>query len=272
MAASFALGFILVILFTKKDHLSTIQQTNRAPSTVTYPETLRSKNTPEVGDTDTGAEYEDEAERPPEVPPGKTPTGLGITGVLYLKCFGSDGTVYKGEACGTIDTFVKRFSTRLYVVDRCARQILESQPEGILSLGANVDLEKKEVGFWAGPSSTFEGAPRIGSCIRRELSGLPLYGIDGKYSQYRLFFTVEFEDPQKLAKRIKKLKRRGRVVSVVMDHVRIRHAANDGFPFGKLGIDSQVTLVKRKDDWCHVVTPNDNEGWMICDALEPFAK
>ena len=40
-----------------------------------------------------------------------------------------------------------------------------------------------------------------------------------------------------------------------------------GEVIGKIGKDNQVKLLKKKGDWCQVMTPNNNEGWMICEAL-----
>ena len=28
-----------------------------------------------------------------------------------------------------------------------------------------------------------------------------------------------------------------------------------------------VSALKKKGEWCQVLTPNSNEGWMICEAL-----
>ena len=268
MISAFTLGFALVFLLTDRGE-------NRPPASdvVTTLSTgassvAGSAPAEEEEETETDTAVENDADLPPEVPPGRTPDGIMVTGVLYLKCFDSNGTMYKTDACGELSILERRFSSRLYVVHKCAREIAGETPEGLLSLGVNVDFAQKEIGFWAGPSSEIEGAKQIGSCVRRELAGLPIYDIDAKYARYRLFFSVSFDDPMKLAQKIKKLKRRGRTVRVVLDHVHIRRAPEDGYAFGKLSSDSEVTLVNRKDDWCRVITPNDNEGWIICEALD----
>ena len=33
-------------------------------------------------------------------------------------------------------------------------------------------------------------------------------------------------------------------------------------------VDMPHCLLKKKDGWCNIITPNQNEGWMICNALE----
>ena len=209
-----------------------------------------------------------EGDMPPEVPPGRIPDGVSIEKApLYFKCWDSSGTTHRDPDCDTLEIFEKRFESRLYIVDRCKRQHAGETTEGILSLGVQVDFNENSVSFWSGPSSELENAKLIGTCVRRELFGLPILGIEHKFVKYRIFFTVEFKDPERVQKEINKLKRRGRTVDVKMDHVRVRRLPEDGFVIGKIGSDSQVIFVKKKGDWCHVVTPNDNEGWIICDAL-----
>jgi hypothetical protein len=245
-----------------------VSRTDLAAPLASPPDRTDENGAASEADTEADPDLSDDAELPPTVPPGKTPDGVMITGALYLKCFESDGTVHKNDACDTLDVFEKRFATRLYVVDKCAREIVGGAPEGILSLGVNIDIPQKDLGFWAGPSSALENAPQIGSCVRRELAGLPIHDISAKYSRYRLFFTIAFENPEKRARKIKKLKRRGRSARVVMDHVRVRREPEDGYAFGKLSRDEEVILIQRKKEWCRVITPNDNDGWMICEALE----
>jgi hypothetical protein len=209
-----------------------------------------------------------EGDMPPEVPPGRIPDGVSIDKApLYFKCWDSDGTTHRDPDCDTLEIFEKRFESRLYIVDRCKRQHAGETTEGKLSLGVQVDFNENSVSFWSGPSSELENAEPIGTCVRRELSRLPISGIEHKFIKYRLFFTVEFRDPERVQKELNKLKKRGRTVDVKMDHVRVRRLPEDGFVIGKISRDSQVIFVKKKGDWCHVVTPNDNEGWIICDAL-----
>jgi hypothetical protein len=271
LVGSFALGFVLVIVFSRTEPVYTPAPLPKAQGFAGGEKVATEKiNAPETdsgraGDADKG---EIEANAPPEVPPGKIPDGVSISGVLYLKCWDSRGVLYKGAACDALEILEKRLSTRLYVVDRCARRHGGQGVEGTLSLGMNVIFSKNDLSFWAGPSSTLEESRQIGTCVRRELAGLPLYEINHKHDKYRIFFSIAFEDPEKQARRIKKLKQKGRLVDVTKDHVRVRKAPEDGYPFGKVSTDTRVTLVERKDAWCRVITPKENEGWMICDALD----
>jgi uncharacterized protein YgiM (DUF1202 family) len=63
------------------------------------------------------------------------------------------------------------------------------------------------------------------------------------------------------------LKGKGRLVDVIKDRVRVRKKAVDGEIIGKISSGNQVRLIGKKGAWCNVVTPNNNEGWMICNAL-----
>jgi hypothetical protein len=270
MIVSFISGFVSVFVVTEQSE----EEPPESEISIAVPVAVGSSTSMDNFDTghfkraEAEADFEEEVDRAPEVPPGRTPDGVMVTGVFYLKCFDGEGTLYTKDVCDELNILERRFSSRLYIVDKCARAFAGGSPRGLLSLGVNVDFTAKEIGFWAGPSSDLEGATQIGSCVRRELAGLPLNDINAKFARYRLFFSVNFDDPKKLARKIKKLRRRGRPVRVVKDHVRVRRAPEDGYAFGKLSSDTEVTLVERKDEWCRVVTPGDNEGWMICDALD----
>jgi hypothetical protein len=213
------------------------------------------------------SEY-DEGEAPPEVPPGRTPDGVAFDeAALYLKCWDSDGAIHRYQTCDSLNILEKRFSTRLYVVDQCKRRYAGEETEGELSLAAQVDFEQRSVSFWSGPSSDLENAKKVATCVRKELAGLPIYGIDHKFEKYRIFFTLKFRDPEELKKEFLKKRKRTRAVSVIKDHVRVRKAPSDGYVLGKISTGSQVSLIDRRGDWCRVLTPNNREGWMICDAL-----
>jgi hypothetical protein len=159
-------------------------------------------------------------------------------------------------------------STRLYKITECKKRY-EKDALGSLSLGAFVDFNKMTIKFWSRPSSTFEHSEEIGKCIKRELAGLPLYSIEHNYDQYRLFLTVDFIDYKKRAAELALKKRRSKLVPVIKDKVNIRMAPVDGASIGRISSDSRVYLLKRdkKTGWCRIITPKDNEGWMICDAL-----
>jgi len=233
-----------------------------------------------------GAQAEGDA--PPEVPPGKTPNGVLLDGdAFYLKCWDDAGVERKGTDCDRLEVFERRFSTRLYVIDKCRVDAASANAEGKLSVASEVDFQAGKVSFWNAPSSDVPNAAQVGSCLRGALSGLPIQGIAHKYARYRLFFTVLFgKAAAKKAAEIAKAEGaqkteekpgakatdkppagKGKVVKVVKDKVRVRKAPVDGEIIGKISQGNEVRLLKQKEGWCQVVTPSGNEGWMICDAL-----
>jgi hypothetical protein len=212
------------------------------------------------------------ADAPPEVPPGRTPEGISLDGdAYYLKCWKSDGTEIDGKSCDKLAILEKRVSTRLYVVNKCKLTHAGENAKGILSLGIEVDFKEGSLSFWNGASSDLASAPEIATCLRTELAGLPLSSISHDNERYRLFFTVLFgTKPQKAAaaKAQPDIKKGGKMVDVKMDRVRVRQAPKTGRPIGKISSGNQVRLLEQKDDWCRIITPNGNEGWMICEALD----
>jgi len=215
-----------------------------------------------------------EGDAPPEVPPGKTPDGMVLDGeAFYLKCWDAAGVERKGADCDKLDVFEKRFSTRLYVVDKCRVEAASANAEGKLSVAAEVDFQATKVSFWNAPSSDLPNAAQVGSCLRGALSGLPIQGIEHKYARYRVFFTVLFG--KTAAKKVTEVPKpvdgppagKGKLVEVKKDNVRVRKTPVDGEIIGKISQGNQVRLLKQKEDWCQVVTPSGSEGWMICDAL-----
>jgi hypothetical protein len=211
----------------------------------------------------------------PEVPPGKTPDGMTIDGDAFiLKCWGDDGVEIAGDGCDRLDLLEKRFSTRLYVIDECRRKAAGDDASGKLSVAAEVDFQKMAVSFWNGASSDIREATAIGACLRDRLAGLPLAGIDHKQARYRLFFTVLFGDAAEKRQKAEAARSaafvsgKGKLVNVVKDRVRVRKAPVDGEILGRVGTGSQVRLLEKKEGWCHVITPAQNDGWMTCDALE----
>ena len=216
-----------------------------------------------------------EGDAPAEVPPGRTPDGVAIDGdAFYLKCWDSEGQEKKGSDCDKLEVFEKRFSTRLYVVDECRITEAGSGAQGKLSVAAEVDFAKGSVSFWSGASSEIKSASQIGSCLREKLAGLPIDGVDHRYDRYRVFHTVLFgKAAEKAAEPDAPSapaagKAKGRPVNVIKDRVRVRKAPVDGDVIGKISTGNQVRFIKKQGAWCNIVTPNDNEGWMICDALE----
>jgi hypothetical protein len=231
----------------------------------------------DTGDQGAAEKAPDEGDAPSEVPPGRTPEGVGLKGdAFYLKCWDSSGAEVAGSACDRLTVLEKRFSTRLYVVDKCKQQHAGEKSEGKLSLGVEVNFDEPSISYWNGASSDIDGAAKIATCLRDELAGLPIHSMDHKHSRYRLFFTVIFgKGAAKAAAPTKpapeqpsdKPPSKGKTVDVIKDQVRVRKTPVDGDIIGKISSGNQVRLVGQKQGWCEIITPNNNRGWMICDAL-----
>jgi hypothetical protein len=266
LVGSYAFGFVLVVSFYRP-------VVTPAPVVVQIPRV--DSGAPDGGvcadRTSEAVQSADfhEGEAPPEVPPGRTPRGVVIADApRYLKCWDQGGTLHRFPACDSLELLEKRLGTRLYVLDRCKRRHAGDEAEGELSLGMQVDFAERAISFWSGPSSTVEEANAIGTCVRRDLAGLPIHEIEHKFERYVAFFTVIFRDPERLEQELRQKRRRGRVVDVVKDHVRMRKEPVNGYVFGKISSGNSVHLLEKKNEWCRVITPGDREGWMICDALD----
>lgn len=206
----------------------------------------------------------------PEVAPGRTPDGVTIDGdAFYLKCWDRSGTELPGTSCDRLKILEKRFSTRLYVVHKCKEQSAGAKAEGKLNLGMEVDFVAMSIRFWNGASSDLPEGGKVATCLRDELAGLPLSSINHEYDKYRIFFTVLFGTGAGEAPRTKEVaaKKDGKLLKVVKDRVRVRKTPLDGDVIGTISTGNQVERLEKKGDWCRVLTPNGNEGWMICDAL-----
>jgi hypothetical protein len=281
---SFVLGFALVILFLRPSSSSSEDRAKgsppaAAPVSRSYADPSLSGEGYAPRGKVTNREKSDHSQQGtalPDVPPGKTPEKVAIDGeAYYLKCWDENGTAVKGDECGRLSVFEKRFSTRLYVIDRCKKKHSGDKAEGKLSLGTEIDFETMSLSFWNGASSTIKDAPLVASCLRSELAGLSLEGFGHRFAKYRFFFTVLFGKEAIKAKKKNQPAtasaadlRKGKLVEVIKDHVRVRKEPVTGKVFGKISRGNQVRLLAEKDGWCQVVTPNNNKGWMICDSLQ----
>ncbi len=293
MVVSFLLGFALVILFLRPTPPSTPngdvqppkdpqpahagrQNVETANDRYAPPDPLGGKPTAGNSPDETKSNTYHEGTAPREVPPGRTPEGVTSDGAaFYLKCWDQDGNEHPSTSCDRLRILEKRFSTRLYVVDKCKIRHAGAKAEGKLSLGIEIDFNKMSLRFWNGASSDLDSADKVATCLRSELNGLPISGISHKHARYRIFFTILFAKTTKKeqlnrssADRPKPVGGKGRLVEVVQDRVRVRKSPKDGAIIGKISSGNQVRLIETQAGWCRVTTPNNNEGWMICDALK----
>ncbi|MBN2804513.1 MAG: hypothetical protein JXR91_15565, partial [Deltaproteobacteria bacterium] len=261
---SFGGGFLLVhftlprtsIIPTQKSTCNKSDQPedvlNHDDVAVTEPEETKDETSSEA---DLKDENSGNATALPEIIPGPTPDGIKIDGAaLYYKCWDDNGNEQK--ECERLTVLEKRMATRLYVVDRCKKEFANDEL-GLLSLGANLDFNDNTISFWSGPSSTIEGAKKIGNCVRLKLAGIPIYGINHNFSKYRIFFTIDFFDIQQRERELAKIRKKGREVEVIKDRVNVREEPVTGASLGRINSDSKVIFLGKDEtkEWCKVLTP-----------------
>ncbi|MCK9460483.1 MAG: hypothetical protein M0R80_12670, partial [Proteobacteria bacterium] len=271
---SFLAGFALVLVFLRQP--SDTAEDEPQPAAAAAPAATQAAEQPaplapppatggygpqDAGPAPAAAGAASEGDAPPEVPPGKTPDGMALDGeAFYLKCWDDAGVERKGADCDRLEVFEKRFSTRLYVVDKCRIEAASASAEGKLSVASEVDFQASRVSFWNAPSTDLPNAAQIGSCLRGALAGLPIQGIEHKHARYRIFFTIQFGKGavKKVAQEAKPADAKptdapaagkGKLVTVTKDKVRVRKTPVDGEIIGKIGQGNQVRLLKQKEGW-----------------------
>ncbi|MBN2802831.1 MAG: SH3 domain-containing protein [Deltaproteobacteria bacterium] len=211
------------------------------------------------------------------VPPGDLPSNLHQTQSPYiLMCWDKSGLEHDSSQCDELADIQALFDERLYVVRKCIDEESSTDAYGKLSVAAEIDFEHLSISFWNGASSEISKADDVITCLRDKLSGFPLNKIDHDFSRYRIFFTlkagieteklnnentVEISDKPVEA-------RGGKIVPVIKDKVRVRKSPVTGEIIGKISAPNSVSLLKQDGEWCNIITPNNNEGWIICTALE----
>ncbi|MBN2341334.1 MAG: SH3 domain-containing protein [Deltaproteobacteria bacterium] len=222
------------------------------------------------------------------VSPGETPDGVTQPSEPhYLKCWDKTGIENDGAECDRLLKLENRFTERLYVVNECKTAEAGEAADGKLVVACEVNFDTQSISFWHGAASDIRNASDIGDCLRNKLAGLPLEAIDHEFSRYRIYFGVQFgvaapavaagseaaesdgDNEMSFAEGpTAPPEGKGRLVNVAKDRVRVRRSPVDGEVFGKISTGNKVRLLKQENGWCHIVTPNNNEGWMICSALE----
>lgn len=273
---SFVAGFALIYFFLRPSAPEVTKE--QLPIAEATP--VNGNDTPDTPVATTGKEPRKSSV--PAVPPGETPDGVSqTTEPHYLKCWDNTGIENDGEKCDRLLKLENRFTERLYVVDECKNKEAGEATTGKLVIASEVNFDSGNISFWNGAASDIRNASNIGDCLRNQLAGLPLEAIGHTFSRYRIFFTVEFGSPRRSATVASTdtpagnvdtpsapPPGEGKMVDVIKDRVRVRKLPVNGEPIGKISSGNQVRLLKQENGWCNIVTPNNNEGWMICTALQ----
>lgn len=217
-----------------------------------------------------------------QVPAAPIPPGVYLQNKTeILKCWDSAGLQHSRAACGHTDRLNSSLSERLYIVDRCRREVSGDAARGLLNIGMEVDCASGRISFWNLPKTDIQGANGISLCLTKELIGFPLGELEGRFSRYWVDFTVSFgiekrhEAEANDTKPVEALSRSqeldfaaARRVNVARDRVRVRKKPVDGEILGFIGSGKSVLLLGNNGEWCHVKTTRGNVGWMVCWGLD----
>ncbi len=295
---SFIVGFLLIFFFLKPsseaiipEHAS-LNSRQSAPKDALDAEPLPQNNSKQAVKSSTDDNSNDNIittqnenedvqdskaeEHSDDIPPQDAPAGLTMQGTpYYLMCWDKSGLEHDSSQCDELETLEKRFIERLYVVKNCIDTKSGSNAYGKLSIATEINFKQNSISFWNGAASEITNADGIIECLRDKLSAFPLKNMDNKFERYRIFFTVHAGNDSTHTETSNNLSAPdapppggdGRIVEVIKDKVRVRKAPVTGEIIGKISAPNKVRLIKKDGDWCNIVTPNNNKGWMICNAL-----
>lgn len=225
------------------------------------------------------------------IPAGKIPPGVGLGAkVASRKCWNNSGIQYAEKDCGDMEGLFKLIEERLYLFDTCRKDVVGENLLGQLNLGIEFDFDRESISLWNIPSSSLRSAPEVVTCIKSEIEGLSVAGLEPLFNRYQYTFSVLFEGTGR--RTVAKSKQAassepgesvhprktvefplgrfgdGRFVMVNRDRVRIRVEPVDGHMLGKISSGSRVFLLDQQEEWCQVRTRRGNVGWMVCWALD----
>jgi hypothetical protein len=191
-------------------------------------------------------------------------------------CWDKSGLEHDSSQCDELADIQKLFDDRLYIVRKCIDEESSSDAYGKLSVAAEIDFDHSSISFWNGASSEISKADEVIKCLRDKLSGFPLNKIDHDFSRYRIFFTLKAGTEKETSNGENTVQisdkpaddRGGEIVPVIKDKVRVRKSPVTGEIIGKISSPNKVSLLKQDGEWCNIITPNNNTGWIICDALD----
>ncbi|MCU0662534.1 MAG: SH3 domain-containing protein [Myxococcota bacterium] len=200
--------------------------------------------------------------------------------VEVTRCWTTDGTEMSRFDCDT-PAFVSPWVDELYgAVDACRLSGRGESSRGVLLLGVEADLLRGRSSAWLEPGSTLESAADIALCLRNQMPAPPV-GAIGDRVRYQLALSFVLPAPLPLpqpmtedaapANSLGLAFPAGELAAVTSEKVRVRkQPTENGEVIGKISPPAQVLVLERNEQWCRVITPNRNEGWMVCWALGPL--
>lgn len=206
------------------------------------------------------------------------------------RCWSADGTELPGHQCAA-PALTAALAEELYrALDACRRAVAGEGARGVLALGVEASLDRGRTSLWLEPGADLAQSQDIIECVRLPW-GANLRGIQVPQARYHIALRLVFppESPVLVASDaagVAKLEpsqtdatavsatpeatTRGELVPVISQRVRVRRQpSEEGEVIGRISSPAEVVVLERQGDWCRVMTPNRNEGWMVCWTLGP---
>lgn len=213
--------------------------------------------------------------------PEKTPSNQQLVVVgpgTITKC--ADKKNRKVEKCGTLQ-FDPLALPKLRELSKCPSAL---GLEGELSIGFEIDFEKKQVGVVKGkktslPTSTVQG---ILQCAGREFSNVSLEDVPHEHRRYTVFYTATFYPPGKhpeaaqdapaqpadgeAAGSTSSESEASGAATVSWDTALVRKTPKDGEVTARLVRGTRVKILARQNDW-YRIEAGTKTGWIYRGAI-----
>jgi len=145
----------------------------------------------------------------------------------------------------------------------------------MLSIGMELDFAEKSVtDVFAGKSTTFskEQAHALVDCVKKDLSGVHLDGIDHEHSRYTIFYFVEFVPPGAAVSPgggpAEETAEASGLATVSWDVAVVRDEPDTGKIVARLRYGTRVVVTARRGKWYEVKYDAKGEkGWVHRNAL-----
>lgn len=179
------------------------------------------------------------------------------------------------SSCDAVD-FDRVARARLQALATCPAT---ATAHGTLSVGFTLDFDKQKItDFQAGKSTTLPAAEAhsLLACAKKQFADAQLTGIDHKFSQYTVFYLVDFLAPEKKktetgdagAPALKGVERASGQATVSWPVALIRQAPRDGKIVARILRGTRVVVVAKRNDWYQVKYGSSNEeGWVYKAAI-----
>ena len=211
-----------------------------------------------------------------------TAEGAEFISWLYRKCWDTEGRERHAEACDRLPKLEQRIDDRMATIGSCKKEFSGAGTAGLLDLMIEIDIRTDLVSVWNGVDSTLPFANPTVGCVAKALRHMPLSALAAPFERYQMETTIEFKRPEKQTHEqpvhhatedlAADLRIAGIPAVVKNDKVRVRKSPVDGEIIGLISAGNTVSIIEQtmKDDaeWCRVLTPRKNIGWMVCWSLE----